>query len=250
MAGSQYLKSESWGTIYLTRQDKTFGLAYFPPVPDAVLMMVKQLDLWHWHDQGWNIVCEMNDEEEPNGSPLDGRARFLISDFVISFSPSKDTVTFIVFDPDRPEMKSFEHLHYFPPDRRYAVEARLIALSEPDEVMMLTSQNLEKVFFRYAKIEFRIEGEKQELTAFKYALSGESSSTLFIPFKDGTTGRESYGAGRFLEIDEPAEENFVLDFNRSFNPLCNYSPACNCPIPPQENHLAAPIRAGEKTYPP
>ena len=98
-------------------------------------------------------------------------------------------------------------------------------------------------------IEFYIDGEQHELTAFKNALSGERSSTLFIPFRDGTTGLESYGAGRFLEIDEPAEENFVLDFNRAFNPMCNYSPAYNCPIPPQENHLPVPIRAGEKTYP-
>ena len=87
------------------------------------------------------------------------------------------------------------------------------------------------------------------MTAFKYALSGEGSDGLFIPFKDATSGRETYGAGRFLEIHEPDEERFTLDFNRCFNPLCNYSPAYNCPIPPRENHLEIAIEAGEKTYP-
>ena len=52
-----------------------------------------------------------------------------------------------------------------------------------------------------------------------------------------------------MEMEEPEVEDFVLDFNRCFNPLCNYSPAYNCPYPPEENHLEVAVRAGEKTYP-
>ncbi|HNR37719.1 MAG TPA: DUF1684 domain-containing protein, partial [Acidobacteriota bacterium] len=63
------------------------------------------------------------------------------------------------------------------------------------------------------------------------------------------TGAETYPAGRFLDLDEPAGETVVLDFNRAYNPLCNYSPAYNCPIPPAENRLPVAIRAGELTYP-
>ncbi|MGB5294317.1 MAG: DUF1684 domain-containing protein, partial [Thermoanaerobaculia bacterium] len=64
-----------------------------------------------------------------------------------------------------------------------------------------------------------------------------------------TTGRETYGAGRYLQIDDPASESLVLDFNRAFNPLCNYSDAYNCTLPLRENHLKVAINAGEKTYP-
>ncbi len=248
MAGLQYLKADRRESIYLTLKEGIFGLEYVP-VPDAVLFVVKQVDRWYWHDQGHNVVCRKDEQILPNGAPLPTSALFDVEGFVVSSFRRGDDVTFIVFDPERPEMKHFEYLHYFPPDRKYAVSARLVPTEENDEVKMLTSQNLEKIFYRYAKILFQVDGEEHELTAFKYALTGDNSSTLFIPFKDATSARETYGAGRFLEIEEPEEENFVLDFNRCFNPLCNYSPAYNCPYPPKENHLTIAIRAGEMTYP-
>ena len=64
-----------------------------------------------------------------------------------------------------------------------------------------------------------------------------------------SNGKDSYEVGRFLDVPEPAGEEFVLDFNRCYNPLCNYSPAYNCPLPPLENILDIAISAGEKTYP-
>jgi uncharacterized protein (DUF1684 family) len=97
-------------------------------------------------------------------------------------------------------------------------------------------------------VEFEWEGKTRELTAFKYELSGDDSSRLFVPFMDATTSRESYREGRLIEIEEPETERFELDFNRAVNPPCAYSPAYDCPIPPEENHLTLPIRAGEKTY--
>jgi uncharacterized protein (DUF1684 family) len=248
MAGIQYLMSEPRDTIYLTRKNDTFGIAYVA-VRDAILMINKERDRWYWYDQGWNVICERNGEQLPNGAPLEDSVRFRIDHFTATPHPRTNQVAFIVFDPQRPEKKSFEHLVYFPPDKKYAVPAQLIEFSEYDEVTMLTNQNLEKVFYRYGKIEFELEGKEQELTVFKYELSGEKAETLFVPFKDATTVKESYGAGRFLEFPEPKEKRFVLDFNRSFNPSCNYSPAYNCPIPPKENHLEVAIRAGEKTYP-
>lgn len=71
-----------------------------------------------------------------------------------------------------------------------------------------------------------------------------------LPFQDATSGHESYGAARFLDLEEPAagETTLTLDFNEAYNPLCNYSPAWNCPLPPPENHLAPAVRAGERAY--
>jgi len=114
---------------------------------------------------------------------------------------------------------------------------------------MLTSRSLKKTFYRYATIRFPVDGQEQELTAFTGTLTGEGSDGLFIPFREATSGRETYGAGRYLDFDEPPSEHFVLDFNRAYNPLCNYSPGFNCPIPPRENRLQVAIRAAELTYP-
>ncbi len=115
---------------------------------------------------------------------------------------------------------------------------------------MLTSRNLEKRFIRYARLSFSVDGTACTLMANpNRPRTQPADRTLFVPFTDATTGTETYPAGRFLDLDEPDGETMVLDFNRAYNPLCNYSPAYNCPIPPAENRLAVAIRAGELTYP-
>jgi len=248
MAGSQRLTSDPADRVYLTRQDRTFALAYAAN-PAAEMVLTSEADTWTWEALGEDVVGEVDGEPVATGTALAGPASFEIAGFHLSLYPGEDTVTFIVYDPERPEKKAFEHLLYFPPDRTYAVRAKLLKLPDPDEIEMLTSRSLRKTFYRYAKIRFQLDGETQELTAFKSKLTGEGSQSLFIPFRDSTSGRETYGAGRFLDLDEPQAEDFVLDFNRAYNPLCNYSPAFNCPIPPRKNHLDVAIRAGERTYP-
>jgi uncharacterized protein (DUF1684 family) len=249
MAGTQYLKSEPTDRVYLTRKDKTFALAYSPD-PAAEIAVARQAKTWVWENLEGDVVCEIDGEGQvASGSALAGPATFAVAGLHLAFYPGEDRVTFIVYDAERAEKKSFDHLLYYPPDRHYAVQATLLKVSEPDAVEMLTNRGLKKTFYRYARIRFRLDGEDQELTAFKSKLTGEGSGDLFIPFRDATSGGETYGAGRFLDIDDPPAEQFVLDFNQAYNPLCNYSPAFNCPIPPRENHLEVAIRAGELTYP-
>jgi uncharacterized protein (DUF1684 family) len=248
MAGTQYLKSEPADRVFLTRTARTFALADFAH-SDAVLMVEKGEDAWHWGAFEDAVTCDLGGESMPPGSVLEGSATFAIADLTVRFRPDRDRVTFIVFDPERPEKQSFEHLLYFAPDRSYAVPAKLVTLPEPEALEMPTTRGLIKTFYRHATIEFVVDGQKQQLTAFKYALEGEAAKGLFIPFKDTTTGRKTYGAGRYLQIDDPDSDEFILDFNRAFNPLCNYSPAYNCTLPPYENHLKVAIRAGEMTYP-
>ena len=248
MAGTQYLKSEPADEVYLALQDGAFKLADVAE-SGAQVGAIRKEGTWHWQKLGQDVVCRVDGEEVSDGSALEGPATFDVGDFHLSFYPSEDRVTFIVFDAERPEIKSFGHLLYFPPDRSYTVDARLERIEEPDKLEMPTTRNLIKTFYRYAKIHFEVDGEQQELTALESSLSGDGSEGLFIPFKDTTTGRETYGAGRYLQIDEPQTEKFVLDFNQAFNPLCNYSDAYNCTLPPRENHLEVAIRAGELTYP-
>jgi uncharacterized protein (DUF1684 family) len=71
---------------------------------------------------------------------------------------------------------------------------------------------------------------------------------LFLPFRDATSGRATYGAGRYLDVERPAGDGLVfVDLNRAYNPNCAYNPAWSCPIPPGENRLPVSIRAGERT---
>ena len=248
MAGTQRLQREAVDRIHLTRQDRTFSLAY-DAEPAAEIAVVRGEMGWTWEDLGGDVACEIDGEPVAPDSALAGPATFAIAGLHVRFYPSEDGVLFTVYDPERPEKTEFDHLLYFPPDRHYAVPAKLVKIAEPDPVVMLTSRSLKKTFYRYATLRFQLAGEDQELTAYKSSLDGEGSDYLFIPFRDATSGRETYGAGRFLDLDEPQSEDFILDFNRAYNPLCNYSPAFNCPIPPRENHLKVAVRAGELTYP-
>ena len=74
---------------------------------------------------------------------------------------------------------------------------------------------------------------------------GVAADALEVYFTDATSERESYRM-RYLGVAADPDGGYVLDFNRAYNPACAYSPHYNCPIPPPENHLAVPIRAGEK----
>src|SRR5205823_4054425 len=77
--------------------------------------------------------------------------------------------------------------------------------------------------------------------------ASDDSDELFVPFRDATSGQETYGAGRYLEIHAHGD-NVVIDFNYAYNPNCAYDPAWSCPLPPIENWLKVPIRAGEKAF--
>ena len=69
---------------------------------------------------------------------------------------------------------------------------------------------------------------------------------MFIPFRDATSGKETYGAGRYIDMAE--SEQYVIDFNTAYNPFCVYNENYSCPIPPKENWLAVEIKAGEKNF--
>ena len=87
-------------------------------------------------------------------------------------------------------------------------------------------------------------GNKQYNTL--YQARGEDS--LFLPFRDALSGKETYGAGRYLDVAPPHSGHVVVDFNYAYNPSCAYDPQFSCPLPPRENWLQVPIRAGEKNF--
>jgi uncharacterized protein (DUF1684 family) len=92
-------------------------------------------------------------------------------------------------------------------------------------------------------VRLTIEGEPAQLTIFEDARGG-----LFLPMRDATSGDETYGAGRYLEPDLQGGDRVLVDFNRLYNPYCAYNDQWSCPLPPRENWLRLPVRAGERTF--
>ncbi len=146
----------------------------------------------------------------------------------------------------------FQGLAYFPPDAAYRVRAKLITDPNPQKVVLATSKGVPRDMIRYGVFEFEIGGAKQRLAAYKSAPQPghhHEEESLFVPFRDATSGKETYGAARYLDIEERPADDYVIDFNLAYNPYCAYSDDYVCPFPPRENWLAVPIRAGEKNFP-
>jgi uncharacterized protein (DUF1684 family) len=117
-----------------------------------------------------------------------------------------------------------------------------------------TYSGLERAYVVTGKLVFNLGGQSLELLALQsrqHLKHPVYRYQLFVPFKDQTTGEQTYGGGRYLEVkmdDASSPQRVKLDFNRAYNPLCAYSDKFNCPIPPQENFLEMAVEAGEKAY--
>ena len=143
----------------------------------------------------------------------------------------------------------FEGLDYFRPDPAYRFELELHEHEEKKAVRMAYTKGQEQDFLRWGEFRFKVRDKEQAIHAYK---SDPAEVRLFILFRDATSGKETYGAGRYLDLepdrDRTAEGKWILDFNKAYNPWCVYSEDYTCPLVPQENWLQVPIGAGEKNY--
>jgi hypothetical protein len=150
------------------------------------------------------------------------------------------------------QIKNFKGLKYFAPDPDYLVEATLIKAEKQEEIIMKTSGDRTPIYVRYGVIIFKLEDKEYSLAVFqnkKMLDLSQDTSSLFIPFRDETCGRESYGGGRYLDCEIPVTgDKVMIDFNKAYNPYCAYNPSYSCVLPPEENRLGVRIEAGEKAY--
>jgi len=141
------------------------------------------------------------------------------------------------------DRERFAGLRYYPENPALRLRLPIDEFADKQTVSMITSTGGVQEYQRWGKIAFEVDGQPAELTVF-YASWGE----FFLPFADATSGSETYGAGRYLEPEEQEDGTIVVDFNLAYNPYCAYSEEFSCPIPPAENRLKVPIRAGEMAY--
>ena len=119
--------------------------------------------------------------------------------------------------------------------------------------MMSTSGNTKQQYRVFGIIHFNIHDTAVALHIYqsRSLMSSEKyKEHLFIPFTDLTSGRETYGGGRYIDlyISDIINNTYVIDFNKAYNPYCAYNNSFSCPLPPKENLLQVAIRAGEKSY--
>ena len=155
-------------------------------------------------------------------------------------SPLKDT-----------DRSHFERLKFCRPKAAYRVQAKFVRTTDAKPFEMPTTTDRNPVYEKYGEVHFEIKGRKLHLAVYQSHDSRRNPlyrKNLFLPFKDMTNSKTTYGGGRFIDIKIPTEDTMIIDFNKAYNPYCAYSPKYSCPIVPKENHLKLAIKAGVKKF--
>jgi len=144
------------------------------------------------------------------------------------------------------DKKNFLSLQFFPIDSNYAIWAELKRTPNAKPFIMQTSTDRKVTYNTFGYALFNLHGTQQKLGIY-YQVDAQRLQ-LFLPFSDATSGFETYGGGRYLDIDTITENKVLIDFNLAYNPYCAYNYKYSCPIPPKENHMDIKIEAGEMNF--
>ena len=144
----------------------------------------------------------------------------------------------------------FHGLDYYPIDLRYFFSGKIrryrFHISNPKYYAeFLTNKGMYKRYVRYGTFGFELDGETYEIEVYKSILS----DNLFVPFKDRTSGKETYELGRYVDAEILPGYYTIVDFNKAYYPSCAYNTKYVCVIPPEKNFLDVEIRAGERGQP-
>lgn len=144
-------------------------------------------------------------------------------------------------------------VQFYAPDSTYRVTAAVARIHDAQPFEMPTYNGKTRPHVAYALLSFVLGGKPQTVTLYRnlnVSRLPEYRDYLFLPFKDATSGQETYGGGRYLDlrIGDIRDGRVTLDFNKAYNPYCAFKEGYPCPIPPKNNVLSIPVEAGEKTY--
>jgi uncharacterized protein (DUF1684 family) len=208
----------------LTRRGRAFSFSPEMGIPAAI--------------NGQPVSKATSLEVAKNPKPSD---RISTGDFIFAVRPAGEDFYVLLQDSQSAFLREFKGKTWFTVDPAYRVEAQFSPYEKEQEVLVPYTAGSAESFKASGDVIFQLMGQTLQLRVF---VQGEN---LFVMFRDQTSGRETYGGGRYLEAATPQNGKTVLDFNKAYNPYCAFSPYANCPIPPRQNRLPVAITAGE-TY--
>lgn len=143
---------------------------------------------------------------------------------------------------------NFKAHPFFPVDLKYRVTAKFSKTENAEPFDLPTSSGKTKPYREYGRAEFTLHGKSYIVTLYQsldLIKQAKYRNYLFLPFRDLTNEKETYGGGKYLDLTIPKGNTIVLDFNKSYHPYCAYNAYdYNCPVVPEENRLPVEIRAG------
>jgi uncharacterized protein (DUF1684 family) len=187
------------------------------------------------------VSVTVNGQTHP--APLESTAAAKVGRLNLFVIKRSDKYGIRLKDPESEYRRNYHGIEYYPANEAYRIRARWVAEPHKIPILNIIGQTEDSECPGYAA--FLLGGKEMRL----YPIYEEpGAKELFYIFRDLTTGKETYPAGRFFYSDLPKDGEVVLDFNKAYNPPCAFTPYATCPLPPKENHLPVRIEAGEKTY--
>jgi uncharacterized protein (DUF1684 family) len=145
--------------------------------------------------------------------------------------------------PLSPEQRAaFTGLRYFDENPDLRMEVEVERFSQDEQVQIQTNTGDVQTYERYGRFKFEVNGQTAQLTVYR------NENGFFLPFADAQAGKETYGAGRYLEPEPAGGGRLYVDFNLAYNPYCAYNANWSCPITPAENRIKVAVQAGEKVF--
>jgi len=245
---------ESWltvaGLFWLREGSSSVGSARTNDFVLAEGSAPATVGVFEFADRKATFVAEEGVSVTQAGAPVDSVALEMGEKHALEIGQLKmwlhysgDRLAIRLRDLDATLRKEFVGLSWFPVDPAFRVNAKFTPHPEPKKVDMLNILGDIETFESPGYVDFELDGE----TVRMEPLSVREGALWFV-YRDGTSGKESYAAARFLRTAPPENGEVVIDFNKSYNPPCAYNPFTTCPMPTEENRLGIRIEAGEKNY--
>ncbi|HFE65416.1 MAG TPA: DUF1684 domain-containing protein [Caldithrix sp.] len=187
-------------------------------------------------------------KEEQRQSSQGNRA---VANSILKFRAEKDSaLMYEKWSPLLSEDKTnFQGLKYYPIDLSLRFEGQIIKYQSTTLDTVIGTKGDLRPALKYGYFPFVYRNKKYKLQIFKILREDpEDQKYLFLGFTDKTSGTETYGAGRYIDLTENEQNHYVVDFNLAYNPYCAYNSRYTCAIPSEENHLPFPVRAGERIF--
>jgi uncharacterized protein (DUF1684 family) len=197
-----------------------------------------------FHVEALDAGAQFRVQDQPRRDAMLPPSSIAIGRFTMRLSHQRFPAL-IVFDPRSAGFARYKGLAWFPVDFAYRYELPLTPNPAADTVVIMSTRGNARRALRVGWFDFAVAGRPCRLEADRLLEPGVDEKSVSVFFRDATTGRETYGVGRYVDPEPLPDGRWVLDFNNAYNPACAVSEHYNCPIPRKGNTLAVAIRAGE-----
>jgi len=225
------------GLTWLNLGDNAVKMPTNPPMTTHVVVADGKARLMQ--PKGGNPIV-LRDDTDPKGPQV-----VHIGSFQFNVIKRNDKLGIRMKDSNAATRKDFKGLDYFSPNPKWRLEAQFVPFNPPKKVPITNVLGMTSDEVVPGELVFSVGGKEYRIQP----IIEQGEKDLFIIFKDATSGKETYGAARYLYA-KPAgpDGKVIVDFNKSYNPPCAFTPYATCPLPPPSNRLPFAIDAGEKKY--